>query len=571
MGSNRFVIAWPFALLMACGATVETGGKLPGGGAKDASVPGGGGPDGGGGGGPCVDKDGDGFGTNCKNGPDCNDDDKNIHAGCGGDVVDEVGGPGKPLDPKDDGSSGVKSDPNGSGGIVIDPSNFSTTKTPLIWVANSAEGTVSKIETRTLKEVARYKTGPGNSDPSRTTVGLAGDVVVGNRFGHGATKISSDVARCVDKNGNGKIDTSTGPGDVLAWGQDECVLWTVQFPDGSITRAAAYDAQVGPDGTDASSVWLGLFGRSEMRQLDAATGKELAVVNVAPARPYGAAIDKDGNVWVQGTGTMGRIDGKTRKWSTIQDPPCPPYGIACDPQGRVWVSGQNGCIARYTPGQNKWDATGRGGFNRGLAVDAKGSVWVADTGFGVHQVDVNTLQIKKDLQIGFGNFVGMAVDFDGDIWAISQGSARAVKISPANYAWQDVKVGNGPYTYSDMTGFQLRNAGPPTGIWRHVFPGCGKDAHFNTLAWTASLPIGSALVIRARVAADVPSLAMAPWIAVATVPPDMPPIDLAKKLGAKANVGGFMEVEFTLKALTPDGSPILSSVKMTMSCSPGIG
>ena len=116
--------------------------------------------------------------------------------------------------------------------------------------------------------LARYQTGSGNSDPSRTTVGLGGDVVVADRFGNGATKIASEIGRCVDANKDGKIHTSSGALDVLPWGTDECVLWHVDFPQGAIARAAAYDAQVGPDGDDASTVWIGLYGLMQVRHVE---------------------------------------------------------------------------------------------------------------------------------------------------------------------------------------------------------------------------------------------------------------------------------------------------------------
>ena len=80
-----------------------------------------------------------------------------------------------------------------------------------IWVANSSEGTVSKIDTVTLEEVGRYKTHPSYGDPSRTSVSLNGDVAVANR------------------NGNGSIDTSTGKNDVLEWDDEECRAWFTPF------------------------------------------------------------------------------------------------------------------------------------------------------------------------------------------------------------------------------------------------------------------------------------------------------------------------------------------------------
>ena len=64
-----------------------------------------------------------------------------------------------------------------------------------------------------MKQVAAYVTYPGGyADPSRTTVGLGGDAVVANRASNdgnkaSATKIAGDKTTCVDRNGNGKIDT----------------------------------------------------------------------------------------------------------------------------------------------------------------------------------------------------------------------------------------------------------------------------------------------------------------------------------------------------------------------------
>ena len=93
-----------------------------------------------------------------------------------------------------------------------------------IWVANSPQGTVSKIDTKTGVEVARYTAGPGTPDPSRTSVNLYGDVVVVDRNG-GIAKIAVEEAGCKDTNGVPGIQTSQGPNDVFAWGGDECVVW----------------------------------------------------------------------------------------------------------------------------------------------------------------------------------------------------------------------------------------------------------------------------------------------------------------------------------------------------------
>ncbi|NJK31708.1 MAG: hypothetical protein HC927_04425, partial [Deltaproteobacteria bacterium] len=145
---------------------------------------------------------------------------------------DEVG-PTSSEGAEQDGESGIKfdmldedfgenvGDCGGSGGMMGEPEyEFS-----IIWIGNSGEGTVSKIDTVTATELARYRTGPGdNPDPSRTSVNLFGDVAIGNRSGS-VVKIAADIDRCVDANQDGVITTSTSASDVLPWGSDECVLW----------------------------------------------------------------------------------------------------------------------------------------------------------------------------------------------------------------------------------------------------------------------------------------------------------------------------------------------------------
>ena len=112
--------------------------------------------------------------------------------------------------------------------------NNTTTTLPFIWVPNSNEGTVSKVDTVTGKELGRYRTGPAsNGDPSRTTVDLQGSCWVGNRGTGTVVKIGlSEAGLYNDTNGDGFMNTSmdlNGDGNVtgseiLPWCADECVL-----------------------------------------------------------------------------------------------------------------------------------------------------------------------------------------------------------------------------------------------------------------------------------------------------------------------------------------------------------
>jgi hypothetical protein len=95
----------------------------------------------------------------------------------------------------------------------------------IMWISNAGEDTVSKVETSTGRELARYRTWftgqagypahPGNpyagAAPSRTAVDSEGNVYVGNRHFDGRAPVLLKILSTgfVDRNGNGVEDTST--------------------------------------------------------------------------------------------------------------------------------------------------------------------------------------------------------------------------------------------------------------------------------------------------------------------------------------------------------------------------
>ncbi len=86
-----------------------------------------------------------------------------------------------------------------------------------IWVAVSTKGTVVKLNTETGAIIGEYSTSPAGEpkDPSRTTVDQNGNVWATNRAGNSVVHIGLvENGQCVDRNGNGTIETSTGFNDV---------------------------------------------------------------------------------------------------------------------------------------------------------------------------------------------------------------------------------------------------------------------------------------------------------------------------------------------------------------------
>jgi hypothetical protein len=292
-------------------------------------------------------------------------------------------------------AEGVSRDPNGFLGLDV-----KKTQTDYLWIAddmNYGVGLVSKVHTKpypnapTYREVARYasvtcqsdlangstegvvygtdvkqalcadgvhgccsrdetKKGPNGGHlpinlvanrPSRTAVDFNGDMWVANRaFGRqpSVTKIASDPKRCIDRNKNGKIDTSSDvngdgiittdcDGDNLpdngstqcAAGQshefygldDECILFTVAYGDVDtygrpLTLVPPENNEFGPAQT-SSNAWVGTWKDGMFFRINGDTGLIETTVKIAdqgnvPSHPYGAVVDQYGILWAPNEG-----------------------------------------------------------------------------------------------------------------------------------------------------------------------------------------------------------------------------------------------------------------------------
>lgn len=388
--------------------------------------------------------------------------------------LDVGGGTGEP-------NPGGCPEGGGGGGTPGGEATFS-----IIWIANSGEGTVSKIDTVAAVELARYRTGAlDNPDPSRTTVNLTGDVAVVNRSGS-VTKFSSVIERCVDRNGNGTIDTSQGPDDVRPWGEDECMLWhhETDYAQGDHVggpRGTAWDAGNGP--CTEANLWFSWRRQptttAVIRHLDGATGEVLGETLVPDWTdnwghgPYGGASDADSNFWGLGTlGTLVKVEPETYDFTRWENPVAHVmYGIALDAVGNPWLAGWDGHLWTFDRATETFiDMGGTAGGPsrmRGLAIDLEGHAWIAGNG-GCALVRFDTIAgtlLEGAIPLpGCNEPVGVSIDVDGKVWVVDRGASRAYKVDPDGYGVTTVTGLVQPYTYSDMTGAGLNLVvNPPAG------------------------------------------------------------------------------------------------------------
>ena len=354
-------------------------------------------------------------------------------------------------------SVGVERDINGWLTLGYWPNTFAYQ-----WVPNTHDlgdaGTVSKLDIKTVREVARYpsvtcyslKTGStfpcdGNNgccsmddwpryqartnkmpqpvhapvqrsanSPSRTSVDFNGDLVVANDAPGGqasVTKITADLSQCIDRNHNLKIDTSSDTNG-----------------DGSIEVDCNGDGQ--PD--DMASV-KGKPCSNNLKQEYYGIDDEcvLWTTNVftpgARARAVGFA-DGDGgysDVWVGSfaRGTFVRIDGLTGQQKETSQLP--------------------------------QDCSDSGNGPNGMVIDASGIAWAPQQGAGKlcffdTRKAVNT-GVVRDPQWGPMEADGVTADRDQNIW-VGQSVARYTPDRVNGFA----NLGKGVWTRMDgVTGTRI--------------------------------------------------------------------------------------------------------------------
>ena len=351
-----------------------------------------------------------------------------------------------------------------------------------IWIANTNQGTVSKVDTMMMKEVGRYYTDPSmGSSPSRTAVNVDGRyAAVANRTAGSVTVFAATEDDCKDLNGNGMIETSTGPNDIRAWGTDECMLWNVKVNPGINGNNQKGPRPLGWDFADQDPItceyqthtlwmgWYGANGEAYFWHLDQ-TGAKLGetVVPVWGSKlswgPYGGAVDKNHDFWVAGWhGPLVRINHADYSYKMWNDPllnTVSSYGMALDKEGDPWFGGCGGSTVTFNTQTETFTNIGStGGCQRGLMVDGKNRGWIAQNGGGgcLIQVDTVANKIVAQHQLpGCQTVVGVSIDIEGFVWVVDQGG-KAYKVNPDTLQSQTVTGFVGPYTYSDMTGAGIR-------------------------------------------------------------------------------------------------------------------
>jgi DNA-binding beta-propeller fold protein YncE len=405
-----------------------------------------------------------------------------------------------------------------------------STTLPFIWVPNSNEGTVSKVDTRTGRELGRYCTGPGsNGNPSRTTVDLFGNCWVGNRNTGTVVKIGLlENGQYMDRNWNGVIETSRdldGDGQItgdelLPWASDECVIYEVvlipgaegTYIPGQYQGAYTNDSwEPGPRGIavdKSNNIWAGCSGSMMYYYIRGSDGEILKTIDVSSVShtPYGAVVDENGILWSSGhdKGYVLRLDPIDDSISVVNFGHFS-YGLGLDRFGHLFVSGwTDSKLSRINIQTGKLEWTRPGVYeSRGVACTDDGDVWTADSSPStVTRWSNDGIKLQT---IPVGNTpTGVVVDADGKVWVVDNGDGYISRINTQTNLIDLSKniIGTRHYGYSDMTGIISRTFTTKTGSWTIIHNTRIFDSQWGLISWNSYEPAGTSLAVKTRSSND---------------------------------------------------------------------
>ena len=425
---------------------------------------------------------------------------------------------------------------NGQDQLQINSGNLSTF--PIMWIANAGEDSVSKFDTTTGKELARYRTwfGPAGQQgylahlgnayagaaPSRTAVDREGNCYVANRHfdGRSADVIKILATGGIDRNGNNTLETSADlnnsglidAGEILPMGDlnnngmidpneigDERIAWAVSVgPAGGLGRSLAIDI----DG----NIWLGLYNTKVYYKLSAVDGSILAgPIDVSPNTPYGALVDGDGILWGASLdGTLLKLDTRAPYSHTVYNHGFgDDYGIAIG-NNRVYQANSSGnTYTEFNPVTETFSAPAASKFSAlGIAVDGNGDIFVGNSSGGVTKFRPDGSVIwTSPAQAGTSEVRGCVVDSNNDVWLIHLSPNKISKFRGSDGTALGVfQTGDSPYTYTDATGIGRFNSTAPSGTWTVINDSLAPGATWGTVSWNGSTPPGTAIKVEVRAA-----------------------------------------------------------------------
>ena len=250
-----------------------------------------------------------------------------------------------------------------------------------LWVADSADGTVSRVDPRTGVVVDRI---PVQGEP--------GSLAAGDGAVWAASTIGSTLER-IDLRTDGVTQTvPLGNADPVSLAFDRGKLWIADTTDqalieldpisGSVLRTLSIDLHPTSIGAGAGELWVAGYDTGTVEEIDPRSGQTIDTLRVGDG-PAALASGPDA-LWVANSldGTVSRIDPETDSVEQTIPVGSGPSALATTP-GAVWVANQSsGTVSRIDLRRNEVvETVVVGGRPGSVAVD-RGRLWVGTAALG---------------------------------------------------------------------------------------------------------------------------------------------------------------------------------------------
>ncbi len=369
-------------------------------------------------------------------------------------------------------------------GTVPDPSDpdsvtlgQGTVRTPFIYISVTGRDQVAKLDTETGAKI--WQVASHGDYPSRTAVALDYSVWVGNRgFGD---PLNPDYSNGVHLDADGNL---------------LCRVDAV-----NVCRAVAIDG----DG----NAWFGTYSGQTLYKVHGSDTN-----NTDCARPpccrvlgtknvgvpiYGLAIDGNGYLWAASAPNTVKVNTATMDVETVANPTF--YGIAIDQNNDVWLGGWSGGSVVHKINSNAPHTIFNTSVSNVTAVTVAPDGYIWGSSYGTNEVvkiDPNTgAAVCRAPTPNGTNPHGIAVDANGKIWVPNRYGGYANRFNPdcSLDASFPVDPGQELYTYSDMTGMQLRTITTREGHWIQNFDSGYETPIWHSATWEASVPAATSVSV----------------------------------------------------------------------------
>ena len=485
-------------------------------------------------------------------------------------------------------------------------------KADRVWADNYISGWVIGLDVKTGKQISRFPSGltsingvPTGAQgsvkeggqpcdfatkgdcPGRVATDTNGDVWIINRaFGQQGTlsKFTTNKTHCIDRNGNGTIDTSSDangdgvvdPNDPKEYfGQgDECIITTIPIgPNNVWPRAVAVDKK--------GKIWVSTHQDGKVYRINPNDPISIEVTidlktnaKSANAHPYSMATGKDYVFISSSNGPTVRIPIDATDASTLDTAPCPgTYGIVGNPDGTgAWLGGYFSGPGVYYADFNTHTCAlypTNGVLITAVTLDDTNTVWASGyNGAVLFRMTAGGVLLGS-YPAGGSNPHGLSVDFAGNVWSVTDGAPFLKPFLPTGAPLTTLPVTPSitapaaynytPYLYSDFTGTQIDRQAPYTrvGAWTATYDVGANGVPWKSVAWNTepqgATPTETTIAARVRAADDQATLGTSGYTPVANG-------------GALAAVKGrYVQVEVDM---TGPGyvTPVLSDIQVKGPC-----